>query len=420
MKNRLRTLCLCFAMCLLFLPVSSLTARAADFVPRTTAPDKNNAYYYSRNPFYSAGYGMPNCTTYTFGRVYEWLGAKPKLSRGSAGQWWWYNKNNRIYAYGSEPRLGAVACWDQWDETNGHVAAVEAITADSISLSESFWEGSYFVYATYSDLSDAYPMRFLGYIYVDKPLSAPTTAAPLSKNCALSSLTVSNAEISPAFQAGTTHYTASVPFSVSKLDVKAAAADSKATIKLNNPALPPDGDAAVTITVTAESGAKKIYTIQVHREKEPSRAPSGDNRLSDITVEGAALSPAFSADVTRYTLLLPYEAESVKVSAAAADEKARVEVIGGDKLAAGEDTEIQVICTAENGEKRAYTVIARRAAPPSSASASQETASAAESRVSAQAEAENGFPWWLLLLIGSVCAGAAAGFLLRKKAKADG
>ena len=184
-----------------------------------------------------------------------------------------------------------------------------------------------------------------------------TIAEPLSTNNSLASLTVSNATISPAFNASTTSYTADVPFSVSKLDVKATAADSKAKVNISSPTLTPDGTTNVTITVTAENGAKKTYAIKVHREQDPNYVASGDNDLSGITVDGFLLSPVFSADVTEYVVWLPYETESVKISGKAADGKASVQVVGGDQLAAGQDNPVQVICTAENGEKKTYTVV---------------------------------------------------------------
>lgn len=31
----------------------------------------NNFHWYSENPFYQAGYGMPNCTCYAWGRFWE-------------------------------------------------------------------------------------------------------------------------------------------------------------------------------------------------------------------------------------------------------------------------------------------------------------------------------------------------------------
>ena len=262
-----------------------------------------------------------------------------------------------------------------------------------------------------------------------------TVAAPLSTNNELASLTVSNAAISPAFNANTTSYTANVPFSVSKLDVKATAADGKAKVSISSPNLTPDGTTNVTITVTAESGAKKTYTIKVHREKDPNYVASGNNDLAGITVDGFLLSPVFSTDITEYVVWLPYETESVKISGKAADGKASVEVVGGDNLAAGQDNPVQVICTAENGEKKTYTVIVKRAAahdgsvdekPTTPITESpqattpmtepiQATTAAGEIPSGTEPSDNGGIPWWTLLIVGVVCLGGgfAAGYLFK-------
>ncbi len=187
-------------------------------------------------------------------------------------------------------------------------------------------------------------------------------AAPLSTNNNLSSLKVSNATISPAFNASTTKYTASVPFSVSKLSVTATAADSKAKVSVNSPTLTPDGTTDVTVTVTAESGAKKTYTISVKRAKDPNYVASSNNKLSGIKVDGFLLSPVFNSSTDKYVVWLPYETSSVKVSATAEDSRASVTVVGGDSLKAGEDNTVKVICKAENGTEKEYTVIVKRAA----------------------------------------------------------
>lgn len=189
-----------------------------------------------------------------------------------------------------------------------------------------------------------------------------TIAAPMSTDNALKSLTVSNATISPAFSAGTTSYTAEVPFSVSWLELSAAANDSKAKVSINSPNLTPNGTTKVTVTVTAENGSTKTYTISVKRAQDPNYTASGNNDLSGISVDGFLLSPVFSAENTKYVIWLPYETESVTVSGTAADSKASVNVEGGSNLLAGQDNEIKVICTAENGTAKTYTVIAKRAA----------------------------------------------------------
>lgn len=245
-----------------------------------------------------------------------------------------------------------------------------------------------------------------------------TVGAPLSGNNALASLTVSNATISPVFHANTTSYTAEVPFSVSKLEVKATAADGKAKVSVNSPTLKPDGTTNVTVTVTAENGAKKTYTIRVHREKDPNYVASGNNTLAGITVDGFLLSPGFRADVTEYVVWLPYETASVKISGKAADGRASVAVIGGDNLAAGQDNPVQVICTAENGDKKEYTVVVKRAAahdgrvdekPTTPATEPTQAATMTGAAVPGSAAPASGVPWWTLLLVGVAGLGGGIG-----------
>lgn len=189
-----------------------------------------------------------------------------------------------------------------------------------------------------------------------------TIAQPLSRDNALKSLTVGNATISPAFNPDTTSYTAQVPFEVSKLEVSAVANDAKAKVSVNSPTLRPNGTTDVTVTVTAENGSAKVYTISVKRAQDPNYVPGSNNDLAGITVEGFLLSPVFSADKTEYVVWLPYETESVKVSGTAADPLASVRVEGGDSLTVGADNAIKVICVAEDGKEKVYTVVAKRAA----------------------------------------------------------
>lgn len=172
---------------------------------------------------------------------------------------------------------------------------------------------------------------------------------------------------------------------------------------------------------------------------------SSNNDLSGITVDGFLLSPVFSADKTQYLVWLPYETESITVSGTAADSKASVTVEGGANLVAGQDNEIKVICTAEDGTQKVYTVIAKRAAahggsteptvpptqptqpaeptvPPTTAPATQPTTqpvTPTEPTASVQPgeAAEGGIPVWTLILVGIVClaGGFAAGMSWKKK-----
>lgn len=276
-----------------------------------------------------------------------------------------------------------------------------------------------------------------------------TIAEPMSTKNDLASLTVKNATISPAFSASVTSYTAEVPFSVSKLEIDAKGVE-KTTVTVDSPNLIPGGTTTVKITVKAESGATKTYTITVKREQDPNYQASGNNNLSGITVDGFLLSPVFTAENTQYVIWLPFETESVTVSGTAQDNKASVSVEGGEELEAGKDNVIKVICTAENGETKEYTVVAKRAAahgeqpvtPPetsedevSEPEVSEDEVSEPEESTPATSQPEtdgstpeptpdpktekSGVPVWVIAVVAVVClaAGLGAGIVIGKKKK---
>ena len=149
--------------------VSVITSSAASFSPRLYAPAYDNTYYYgSKNIFYTAGYGMPNCTAYAFGRAYEILGTEPNLSHGNAEDWYGYNKATGAYDYGSTPKVGAIACWSHYG--GGHVAVVESISNGTVTMSNSAWSGTNF-YLTYGSVSNPGAAgnswwNFQGFIYI--------------------------------------------------------------------------------------------------------------------------------------------------------------------------------------------------------------------------------------------------------------
>lgn len=109
------------------------------FTPRLDSTGMwQSKYWYEDNPYQQSGYGLPNCTAYAYGRVYELTNSKPTyLSLGNGGDWFVYNASEGKCEYGEEPRLGAIACWAEPGEA-GHVAVVEQINSDgSFVISQS-------------------------------------------------------------------------------------------------------------------------------------------------------------------------------------------------------------------------------------------------------------------------------------------
>lgn len=115
----------------------------------------------------------------------------------------------------------------------------------------------------------------------DKNLSKSTTSASSkvnvvtpkpSSNANLASIRLSSGSLSPAFNANTTSYDATVKFSVESVTISASVADGGAsvvgagTINLNI------GDNSRVLTVTAADGSKKSYTINIKRMTEQETA----------------------------------------------------------------------------------------------------------------------------------------------------
>lgn len=212
------------------------------------------------------------------------------------------------------------------------------------------------VRATGVTLSDGEQDMGMGTVSYSK-----TVAEPLSDNCNLASMTVTGATISPAFSAQTTRYTAKVPFTVSSIGVEAKAEHDGAKVSISNPTLAAGATTNVVITVTAENGTTKSYTIAVAREQDPNYVESDNANLSSLSVDGYAMSPAFSPEVLQYYVWLPYEAESVAVNAEQEDKKAQYQIGAYEQLIPGKGTDIAVTVTAEDGSQKVYTVTVVRA-----------------------------------------------------------
>ncbi|PKN24445.1 MAG: hypothetical protein CVU65_11705 [Deltaproteobacteria bacterium HGW-Deltaproteobacteria-22] len=92
---------------------------------------------------------------------------------------------------------------------------------------------------------------------------------PISSNANLATLTVTSGTLTPAFSATTTTYTVTVPLAVTSLTVAGTAADAPYATVVVSPTQPMtlvEGANAATVTVTAEDGTQKVYTVTVTRQ----------------------------------------------------------------------------------------------------------------------------------------------------------
>lgn len=86
---------------------------------------------------------------------------------------------------------------------------------------------------------------------------------------------------------------------------------------------------------------------------------SSEGGLDGLHLSVGELSPEFSASVLEYTATVPYETESVEVTATPKDENAKVTIDGNTQLSVGENT-VSVTVEDENGSKTVYEVLLTR------------------------------------------------------------
>lgn len=183
---------------------------------------------------------------------------------------------------------------------------------------------------------------------------AASVAAPPSGNANLAGLSCGDYALSPAFSAGTTEYSVTVPYDVSRLPLDYRAADGGADVSVSGNQLSV-GVNTVVLTVTAANGASRRYTISVTRQPDPNGTLSSDASLSELTPSTGQLSPAFSPEITEYAVYVPYETSKISLSATAKDSKA-LGVTQPDASLKEGDNLLTVTCTAEDGATRDYTV----------------------------------------------------------------
>jgi surface antigen len=169
MKKRILSIAVALVLLCGLLPVSVFITEA-----RSSAPDFNT--YNRGNPYpYSNG----NCTWYAWGRIREMFDVSLP-SWGNARDWY-DNADRAGFSRGREPRIGAIACWGAGTSPYqfGHVAVVERIEGNTVTVSSSNWGGPAFEIRTVSWFSSVQP--FLGYIYIsDEPATAPSPSPPAS------------------------------------------------------------------------------------------------------------------------------------------------------------------------------------------------------------------------------------------------
>ena len=186
------------------------------------------------------------------------------------------------------------------------------------------------------------------------------TTASKSKEARLKNLGIKPNDFS-GFKRDTTDYTVEIPNNVSKVSVYATPLDSKAKVTGTGDVSLNEGESKkVAITVTAEAGNTKTYSLTIKRKAadEENAQTQGD---SDASLKSLGIKPdkydfsGFKKDKTQYSVQVPKDVEEIEVYAEATSNKAKVTGTGKTQLKNGKNT-IVVQVTAENGTTQTYTI----------------------------------------------------------------
>lgn len=178
-----------------------------------------------------------------------------------------------------------------------------------------------------------------------KSTSSSTTSTK-SRNAYLSKLQINQEGLTPNFNKNKTSYAVTVGENINDLKVTATAEDSKSKVAISGNTGLKNGDNKVYITVTAQDGTKKVYTITVTKTGDANKSNS---YLQNLIVENATLSPEFSKEVFEYDCgTVGKSIETLKILAFGENENVKIDITGNDKLSEG-DNKIIVKVTSEDG-----------------------------------------------------------------------
>ena len=169
----------------------------------------------------------------------------------------------------------------------------------------------------------------------------------------LKNLNLSNCTISPQFDKDTLEYTCEVENNVAETIITAEPLSNAAKVVGIGKKTLAYGVNTFKVTVTAQNGDAKTYTITVTRKA------SSDANLKSLTVSNGTLTPEFDGSKTEYTVSVPYNVSTVTVAGAANSSEATVTGTGSKSLTVGANT-ITVTVTAEDKTKKTYTITITR------------------------------------------------------------
>ena len=252
---------------------------------------------------------------------------------------------------------------------DGHIVGVgDTLYNDDIILTlvftaNSVGNGSASISGEVSKVYDTYDFEDLGFdIQIIRNISSNNDLASLNSNVGT---------FDREFDRDVTSYTLTVPYDAESVILSGSTFDIYSTVSgLVLYELTSD-ETIATITVTAENGSTKVYTVRIVKEAKPvvtasniSYIYSSNNYLKALEIDGYDID--FDKLVTEYIIKVSSDVKSLDIKAIAEDSRASVEITGNENFKTGDNT-VTITVTAENGDVKVYKITVNKKAPKKSA-----------------------------------------------------
>lgn len=198
-----------------------------------------------------------------------------------------------------------------------------------------------------------------------------TTTASKSTEARLSNFGIKPNDFS-GFKRDKTEYSTEVPNNVTKVNVYATALDKNAKVSGAGDVQLKEGNNTVKVTVTAEAGNTKVYTLTIKRRTaaEDATATTNDDTtttnteattsdafgLESLDIKDVKLKPSFKTEIYKYEIDLDKDLSQLDISTIPTDDDTTVEIAGNEDLKDGENLITIVVANKKTKETATYQI----------------------------------------------------------------
>ena len=143
-------------------------------------------------------------------------------------------------------------------------------------------------------------------------------------------------------------YLINVQYEVNQIEITGIPNVSTSLVTGNGKYALKTGNNDIVLSVESEKGTIKSYIVRVVRDL------SANDDLKYLFVNEGALSPRFQNTTILYDVKVANDVQKLNIEAIVEDENATYEVIGNEDLVVGEEKEVIVRVTAQNGNTKDY------------------------------------------------------------------